>query len=100
MNSHKGITSWVVVHQHRWHIAVVDCDYLVIDVQLWVLVGPDDNKSLTLCLAVPLLCISEWAASVCEDLLFLSLCIYLRKSGCQANRACIHGDFCVCHRMK
>lgn len=100
INSRRGITTWVFVDQHRWHIVVVDCDYLVIDVQLWVLVGPDDNKSLRFCLAVPLFCISERAASICEDLLFLSLCIYFWKSGCQANRACIHGDFCACHRMK
>ena len=100
INSRRGITTWVVVYQHGWYIVVVDCGCLVIAVQLWVLVRPDDNKSLTLCLAVPLLCISEWAASICEDLLFLSLCIYSRKSGCQTNQACIHGDFCVCHRMK
>lgn len=100
INSNRGITAWVVVDQHGWHIVAVDCDYLVIDVQLWVLVGPDDNESLTLCLAVPLLWINEWAASICEDLLFLSLCIYLRKSDCQANQACIHWDFCLCHRMK
>ena len=100
INSRRGIAAWFVVYQHGWHIVVVDCGCLVIAVQLWVLVGPDDNKSLTLCLAVPLLCISECEASICEDLRLLSLRNYLRKNGCQANRACIQGDFCVCYRKK